>query len=155
MVISHFAGYQVKYPGPNRDKLDKWYMPREKWPYDNYPPWFQGLAYFLTPSLAEKLVPIALNVPYFFMDDVYIGVLVSQVSTGAEIIMNQNLSASAAMTRYSIDYFLSELWSARNATFYHMPNMERYWYWYTGALERLRVLRENGYDALLKWSHHL
>ena len=154
-VFLCFTGFQVQYPGPNRNEKDKWYISRERWPYDNYPTWFQGLAYFLTPSLAEKLVPISLNVPYIFMDDVYVGMLVSQVRPKADIIINQNLSATAAMTRFSIDYYLHERWMSHNATFFHMPNMLRFNTWYHQSLNTLRDLRDKYNELEQIWTHHL
>lgn len=129
-------------------------MSPERWPYDKFPMWFQGLAYFLTPSLAEKLVPIAVNVPYTFMDDVYVGMLVDQVRPRATVTALKDLSASSAMQLYSIDYYLHERWRQKNATFFHMPNMNRFTNWYAESLVKL-IDKQEFYKTMNSlWPHY-
>ena len=79
----------------------------------------------LTPQLAAKLPAIALDVKYMFTDDVYVGILVSQVDD-ANVIIEDMIGEH---TEQSLDKFL---WSFRNEgrIFYHVPSIKHFISWY-------------------------
>ena len=57
---------------PRRDKSDKWYVSREEYPGDKYPPWCEGFAYITKPHLVRKLYDLSLRTQYYWIDDVYV-----------------------------------------------------------------------------------
>ncbi len=69
-----------KNQGPRRDKSDKWYVSREEYPDDTYPPWCEGFAYITKPTLTRKLYQASLRVKYYWIDDVYVtGILMQKI----------------------------------------------------------------------------
>ena len=57
--------------GPPRDPDNKWYIPFDVFKYDTFPPWFQGMVYFLTPGLARKIYELSFTTPYLFTGKIY------------------------------------------------------------------------------------
>lgn len=51
-----FLGY-IENPGghPHRDPNNQWYVSREEWPSERYPPWAHGAGYVLTADLAAEV----------------------------------------------------------------------------------------------------
>ena len=66
---------------PRRDKSDKWYVSREEYPGDKYPPWCEGFAYITKPQVVRKLYDMSLQTRYYWIDDVYItGILAEKLN---------------------------------------------------------------------------
>ena len=66
---------------PRRDKSDKWYVSRDEYPGDKYPPWCEGFAYIVKPHLVKKLYDMSLMTPYYWIDDVYVtGILAEKLN---------------------------------------------------------------------------
>ena len=66
---------------PRRDKSDKWYVSREEYPGDKYPPWCEGFAYITKPHLVRKLYDMSLQTQYYWIDDVYVtGILAKKLN---------------------------------------------------------------------------
>ena len=81
--------------------------------------------YILTPHLAAKLYPIALYTKYMFTDDVYMGVLVSQVK-GTEVIVENMIGAH---TEGQLSLW-EPAFRLEGRMFYHVPNLTIYYKWY-------------------------
>lgn len=62
-----FMGY-IESPGggPHRDPSNQWYVSREEWASDRYPPWAHGTGYVVTMDVARE---IAAGVPYRLRPD--------------------------------------------------------------------------------------
>ena len=52
----------------------------EEYPYDAYPPYCVGHGYIMSAKVARDIVHISENIPYFFIEDVYIGMCLHQLS---------------------------------------------------------------------------
>ncbi|XP_067951192.1 beta-1,3-galactosyltransferase 1-like [Watersipora subatra] len=109
----------------NRRAESKWGVSWELWPHKLYPVWFQGLAYLITPQLAAKLPSIALDVKYMFTDDVYVGVLVSQVD-GVNVITDEMFGAH---TEGPLSKFFHQFRKGKRI-FYHVPSIKYFISWY-------------------------
>ena len=69
--------------GPRRDKTDKWYVSREDYPHDHYPPYCEGFAYVTSPQVILELYSVALRTKYYWIDDVFItGIVAQRVGIG-------------------------------------------------------------------------
>ncbi|CAF1220814.1 unnamed protein product [Rotaria sp. Silwood1] len=55
-----------------RDSKSKWYLSKEDFPLDLFPPYCSGSAYILTGDMAAKMYNASLYVPFFWVDDYYI-----------------------------------------------------------------------------------
>ncbi|XP_040398401.1 beta-1,3-galactosyltransferase 2-like [Cygnus olor] len=68
------TGYVYRDTGPLRSKAYKWYVPRQVYPNDTYPPYCGGPAYVLSGDLAAKVYAVAQTLPLFNMEDSFVGV---------------------------------------------------------------------------------
>ncbi|NXL86751.1 B3GT5 galactosyltransferase, partial [Alectura lathami] len=59
---------------PLRNKAYKWYVPREVYPNDTYPPYCGGPAYVLSADLAAKVYAVAQTLPLVNMEDSFVGI---------------------------------------------------------------------------------
>lgn len=68
------TGYIYRDTGPLRSKAYKWYVPRQVYPNDTYPPYCGGPAYVLSGDLAVKVYAVAQTLPLLNMEDSFVGV---------------------------------------------------------------------------------
>ncbi|NXX60548.1 B3GT5 galactosyltransferase, partial [Scopus umbretta] len=59
---------------PLRSKAYKWYVPREVYPNNTYPPYCGGPGYVLSGDLASKIYGIAQTLPAINMEDSFMGI---------------------------------------------------------------------------------
>ena len=64
-----------------RDKRSKWYIPKEDFSPDYFPPYCSGSAYLMSSDVTEKMYRLSLTTPFFWVDDYYItGLLVHKLN---------------------------------------------------------------------------
>ncbi|XP_076879571.1 beta-1,3-galactosyltransferase 1-like isoform X2 [Brachyhypopomus gauderio] len=56
-----------------RDPHSKWYLPKDVFPEDSYPPYALGLGYVFSLDMPEKLIEGAKHVKAVYIEDVYLG----------------------------------------------------------------------------------
>ncbi|CAG5122722.1 unnamed protein product [Candidula unifasciata] len=56
-----------------RDTLSKWYASKDEFPADSYEPYCSGTGYVGSLHLAKRVAEIYVKVPYFHLEDVYMG----------------------------------------------------------------------------------
>jgi len=61
-----FAGFE-----PHRNPASKWYLSKKEYKYDTFPPWLQGMTYFLSPRLAKEIYNLSFTTPYIFTGTQY------------------------------------------------------------------------------------
>ncbi|NXG62063.1 B3GT5 galactosyltransferase, partial [Hemiprocne comata] len=59
---------------PLRHKAYKWFVPREVYPNDTYPPYCGGPTYVLSGDLATKVYAVAQTLPVINMEDSFVGI---------------------------------------------------------------------------------
>ena len=57
----------------------KWAIPKEVIPEDYYPPYCSGIAYIMSPDVANTIYRASFYVPFFWVDDVYITGMIPKV----------------------------------------------------------------------------
>ncbi|XP_074836308.1 beta-1,3-galactosyltransferase 1-like [Carettochelys insculpta] len=70
----YITGYIYRNTGPLRSKAYKWYVPREVYPNDTYPPYCGGPAYVLSGDLAKKVYGVAQTLQVIHMEDAFVGI---------------------------------------------------------------------------------
>ena len=65
--------------GPVRQKGNKRYVPKALYPQPKYPGFCAGTGYVTSMSMARKIYEVSQHVPFFFLDNVYIGLCVQQL----------------------------------------------------------------------------
>ncbi|XP_053149123.1 beta-1,3-galactosyltransferase 2-like [Hemicordylus capensis] len=70
----YMTGYIYRNTGPMRNKAYKWYVPREVYPNDTYPPYCGGPGYVLSGDLAMKIYQVAQTIKVINMEDSFMGI---------------------------------------------------------------------------------
>ncbi|XP_033636066.1 beta-1,3-galactosyltransferase 5-like [Asterias rubens] len=61
-----------------RAKTSKWYMPKEEFAENVYPPYLRGVCYSMSRDAAVRTFEISKYVPFLFIDDVFVGICLTK-----------------------------------------------------------------------------
>ena len=64
---------------PTRHIRHKWYASKLSYPEDRYPAYCAGTGYVMSAKVASDIVHISPSIPFFHLEDVYIGLCVKQL----------------------------------------------------------------------------
>ncbi|NXG87976.1 B3GT5 galactosyltransferase, partial [Stercorarius parasiticus] len=67
---------------PIRHKAYKWYVPREVYPNNTYPPYCGGPGYVFSGDLATKIYQVAQTLPVINMEDSFVGICLHTLGIG-------------------------------------------------------------------------
>lgn len=67
---------------PVRNNSSKWYTSHEAYPYKLFPRFCSGTAYVTSIDMILKILLVSENVPFFHLEDVYIGMCLSVLGAG-------------------------------------------------------------------------
>ncbi|XP_033098039.1 beta-1,3-galactosyltransferase 1-like isoform X2 [Anneissia japonica] len=56
---------------PIRDPKSKWYMPRETYPGNRYPPFLSGTGYVMSLDVARRTYVASVDTPFLYLEDVF------------------------------------------------------------------------------------
>ncbi|XP_009463060.1 PREDICTED: beta-1,3-galactosyltransferase 2-like [Nipponia nippon] len=76
------TGYIYRNTGPLRSKAYKWYVPREVYPNNTYPPYCGGPGYVFSGDLASKIYGVAQTLPVINMEDSFVGICLHALGIG-------------------------------------------------------------------------
>jgi hypothetical protein len=79
MFHSHIGGFCMRRETPHRDPKSKYYIPQSLFNRDYFPPFCSGTGYVTSSAMVKKIYQIADNVPYFPLEDVYVGLCLEQL----------------------------------------------------------------------------
>ncbi|XP_077993790.1 beta-1,3-galactosyltransferase 1-like [Glandiceps talaboti] len=65
------VGYLIN-GSPIRDVKSKWYMPRDLYPGNKYPPFLSGTGYVMSTDVMCDVYDVSLYTPYLYLEDVYV-----------------------------------------------------------------------------------
>lgn len=75
------AGYVMTRMKPIREPANKWYVSKEEYERVNYPNFLSGWFYITNPATVRILLKVTDNLPYFWIDDLYVtGLLVERTN---------------------------------------------------------------------------
>ncbi|XP_020645001.3 beta-1,3-galactosyltransferase 5-like [Pogona vitticeps] len=74
-----FTGLLRMHDHPVRDPSSKWYVNEEEYPGNYYPPFASGTGYVLSTDVASQIYVISKKVPFFKLEDVFIGLCLSEL----------------------------------------------------------------------------
>lgn len=74
-----------------RDPRSKWYLPKDAFPEDFYPPYALGLGYVFSLDLPNKLIEGSKHVKAVYIEDVYLGMCMRYVGIPYTIQADQSL----------------------------------------------------------------
>ena len=82
---SAVIGYVYRAMPPERDTASKHRVSFLEWPEGvNYPPYCEGTAFLMSKTVAELLLNTSADVPYFPLEDVYIGMVMKRAGIAAK-----------------------------------------------------------------------
>nr|XP_033781319.1 beta-1,3-galactosyltransferase 2-like [Geotrypetes seraphini] len=70
----YISGFIVANTGPLRSKKYKWYVPKDIYPNDTYPPYCSGVGYVFSGDMAKRIYDVAQVLKVVNMEDVFIGI---------------------------------------------------------------------------------
>ncbi|XP_009638600.1 beta-1,3-galactosyltransferase 2-like [Egretta garzetta] len=81
---NYFTGCLMKGHKPIRNKNNKWYISKEEYPGDRFPPFCSGTGYIFSGDLASKIVSASVMIKFIHLEDVYIGLCLN--AEGIQIV---------------------------------------------------------------------
>ena len=113
-------GYKQMGLAPQRNPKSKWIVPETAFSGKTYPDFLSGWAWMTSPRTAERLVRASKEVPFFWVDDVWITGMLARQAGG---ILLQSLNAFYTLYVEHIDCCVND--SQRLCDFMVGPSMER------------------------------
>ncbi|XP_041479110.1 beta-1,3-galactosyltransferase 5-like [Lytechinus variegatus] len=74
-----------------RDRKNKFYLSKEEYPFPHYPPYLDGPVYILSTDVVQRAFNVALTMPIFKWEDVYLGMCLKEVGVPLRDIKNFRL----------------------------------------------------------------
>ncbi|XP_056425103.1 beta-1,3-galactosyltransferase 2-like [Hyla sarda] len=74
VLQNYFTGNIVANTGPLRSRVYKWYVPKEVYPNDTYPPYCAGPGYLLSADMAKKIYDVSQEIRVIPMEDAFMGI---------------------------------------------------------------------------------
>ncbi|CAI9624334.1 unnamed protein product, partial [Staurois parvus] len=84
-----FTGILKPDDSPIRSIFSKWYISRREYGGDKYPPFCSGTGYVLSVDVAQKIFNISSSVPFFKLEDVYIGMCLEKLKISLQELHTQ------------------------------------------------------------------
>ncbi|XP_029433814.1 beta-1,3-galactosyltransferase 5-like [Rhinatrema bivittatum] len=78
-TTNFFTGFLKPEEYPIRSKFSKWYISEIEYPWKRYPPFCSGTGYVFSTDVAKQIYNASPNVPYFKLEDVYVGLCLNKL----------------------------------------------------------------------------
>ncbi|KAG8573978.1 hypothetical protein GDO81_008986 [Engystomops pustulosus] len=76
---NYMSGVIVANTGPLRSRFYKWYVPKEVYPNDTYPPYCSGPGYVLSVDMAKKIYNVSQVIRVIPMEDAFMGICLHEL----------------------------------------------------------------------------
>lgn len=96
---------------PVRQKQSKYYISYSEYPFFMYPKFCSGTCYAASVELAHKIRQISVNVPYFPLEDVYVGMCLQLIGATVKHVSGFNTNADSFLQK---DFFTAEFISGHS-----------------------------------------
>ncbi|XP_043927509.1 beta-1,3-galactosyltransferase 5-like isoform X2 [Protopterus annectens] len=95
---SLFTGFIKLHEKPLRGASSKWYISEAEYPDKLFPPFCSGTGYVFSTDLAHKIYNVSLSVPKISLEDVYIGLCLSELNIIPEPLSTKRIFFSEKVT---------------------------------------------------------
>ncbi|XP_022110887.1 beta-1,3-galactosyltransferase 1-like [Acanthaster planci] len=98
-------GRVLKGESPYRDPKSKYYVSRELYPSDVYPPWLSGGGFVLSGDMPGRIYAVSLDTKYLPLEDVYLGLCLQKLNatlTTSDRFNNMHIGYSYCRFHYII-----------------------------------------------------
>ncbi|XP_062831189.1 beta-1,3-galactosyltransferase 5 [Anolis carolinensis] len=79
-----FTGAINMHGNPIRDVNSKWYVSKEEYPGENYPPFSSGTGYVLSIDVARAVYVVSKKIPFLKLEDVFVGLCLAELKIQPE-----------------------------------------------------------------------
>lgn len=87
-----------------RNNKSKWYIPKDEFPLDYFPPYCSGSAFLFTSDVVQTLYNVSFGTPFFWVDDYFLTGLLMQKTNFRYLKMNRMYALNPHKV---VDIFLS------------------------------------------------
>ncbi|XP_016847452.2 beta-1,3-galactosyltransferase 5-like [Anolis carolinensis] len=74
-----FTGLIIRHSHPVRDKNSKWYVSKEEYPGNSYPPYSTGGGCVLSTDVAKEVYVVSKNITLLKVEDVFVGLCLAEI----------------------------------------------------------------------------
>ncbi|XP_030059685.1 beta-1,3-galactosyltransferase 5 isoform X2 [Microcaecilia unicolor] len=121
-TTNFFTGSINSKDHPIRNKVSKWYISEIEYPGEWYPPFCSGTGYVFSTDVANQIYIISPSVPYFKLEDVYVGLCLDKLRIPLEELHSEN-TFFPSKVKFSICRF------RKIVTCHHVQPSEILMYW--------------------------
>ncbi|XP_004697381.1 beta-1,3-galactosyltransferase 5-like [Echinops telfairi] len=79
-----FTGFDITNGLPIRDKSSKWFVSKDEYPWDRYPPFCSGTGYVFSSDVASQVYDVSESVPFIKLEDVFVGLCLAKLNINLE-----------------------------------------------------------------------
>ena len=124
-----FLCFVLKGYKPRRNIGDKWYVTREQYEEDEYPPYCAGPVYITKIQTMRKILPIVEELNYLYIDDLLVtGIAAKGVTTHydwSKSFLESHTDSSDALISPHRSFYTPELLAAMNLNFTSILQLHR------------------------------
>lgn len=84
-----FTGYLKLNDYPIRKKFSKWFVSKNEYPWDKYPPFCSGTGYVFSSDVASLVYNVSESVPFIKLEDVFVGLCLAKLKIRPEELHSQ------------------------------------------------------------------
>ncbi|XP_015281066.1 PREDICTED: beta-1,3-galactosyltransferase 5-like [Gekko japonicus] len=84
-----FTGALTMQAHPVRDPRSKWYVSKEEYPWNKYPPCCSGAAYVFSTDVASRMHIISKKIPFFKLENIFVGLCLSHLRIKMEALHSE------------------------------------------------------------------
>ncbi|XP_069618299.1 beta-1,3-galactosyltransferase 2-like [Ranitomeya imitator] len=118
---NYFTGAIIANTGPFRDKAYKWYVPKEIYPNDTYPPYCSGPGYVFSVDMAKKIYDVAQEIRVIPMEDAFMGICLF------ELHIPPTAPPRGTFNTYRFDYDQCKFRKVVTVHHYHGKELQNVW----------------------------
>ncbi|XP_033745399.1 beta-1,3-galactosyltransferase 1-like [Pecten maximus] len=121
-----------------RDKKSKWYIPKEDFEPNYFPPYCSGSAFILSIDVIKKMSAVAKYVPFFWVDDYYVtGMLAKRVG-----VTQKRLNEAYILNgKVVVDRFKND--TNKKLLFFHVGKLNTIYSMWDTLRERMKIQRDS------------
>ncbi|KAL6461847.1 hypothetical protein MHYP_G00299920 [Metynnis hypsauchen] len=98
-----------------RNKNSKWYVPKELYAEDYYPPYLMGMGYVFSVDLSEKIVEVSKDIKSFNIEDAYVGACLKRIGISPSTPPNPSQFKDYFSGNYKREEFASVITTILNS----------------------------------------
>ncbi|XP_048350475.1 beta-1,3-galactosyltransferase 5-like isoform X2 [Sphaerodactylus townsendi] len=84
-----FTGILKMHDSPIRDPGSKWYVSKEEYPENKYPPFCSGTGYVLSTDVASHVYMVSQKVRFLKLEDVFVGMCLAELKIEPEVLHSE------------------------------------------------------------------